>query len=288
MQHRTTSAALQRLYARLQHGSPWVSLVLLVVCYGLYQFGQFITDIAVVVWVGIAIVFGLIDRLMALHARLDQLTTLTQSLTSTSADSLQSLDACQNDLRQRLTMLPATQPVIIEHLGLNMWHAWDYVVTLLDTIPARHIEIRLLMMTDQVAVVNPVAPKEVQDWAAIVPRAIEKMETRLTTLTPYLQAQYRQVQVTVRTYPTTPVLHGFRVCTPIDVCYLSFCSWEAPTYTVYNWGQFAYRTLTGDQFTDSQQHLRALFIGTFQHLWQTSPVVFDYQTATTPSFPAQR
>jgi hypothetical protein len=216
----------------------------------------------------------MLERLVTIGTSLDEMKR------GSSEQALRPLQACMEDLRARLQKVRPSHTVVIEHLGLDMTAAWDQLKHVIASCPARDIECRVLIMTDNPHELGPDAPEEVRGWCGSVLGAIEKIRTETEGLGKELGAQGKNFKLTLRKYRGTPAIHGVKILQPFERGYVSFASWSLAEY--FEWGGEDYFTFSSGTVSDSDLRLRELLGGAFERYWNhTSKAVFDHSNAPT-------
>jgi hypothetical protein len=213
----------------------------------------------------------LLELVVHSQTTVEQLVVSVNALQRTSVASLYSLEAAVADLNARLevsAVAPSGHAVRLDHLGLDMTHAWDEIKRVLESPMLHEVDIRLLMLSRRLEEEGARIPDEVRrwcrdsddsfgairDWAAVVPA----------------QLAGKAVKFSVKRYAELPVVHGFRVSGPLSMRYIAFCRWSARPPEIYEWGQRSYHVIPGDAVDGRTADIAGVFDRCFEHLWRTS------------------
>jgi hypothetical protein len=274
---------VKRALNLIKHFHPWISLAIFVVAYVLYYLGKFIKSPEALIACGIVVLVSMLERLVNIGTSIDDISLKQEALQKT----LYSLADCMNDLHARLKSVKRSNKVIIEHLGLNMTDAWDQLKRVIASCPAREIDCRVLIMTDDPHELGPDAPEDVKAWCGSVPGAIKQIKGDTEVLGQRLREEGKNFKLTLRKYTGTPMIHGVKLLQPFERGYISFASWSLPGST-FEWGGEDYFTFSSGTISGADRRLRELLSGAFEHYWDhTSKEVFDHNNALKQSEEAQ-
>lgn len=275
--------ALHQIWGFFSKWWVWIALAWFVVSYVFLRIRGSGNEVAALVPAFLGVIFGLIALITVIYQKVEAL----HNIATSKEPTLLSLFQCYEDFGARLVKVSERQPLKINHLGLSMTEAWNYVYQTVNAHPrAMAIEIRLLILPEDPNLI-PGAPPEVRDWCLQVPGAKEQLRNMLSVNDDWLRQQGKNVRLELREYHQVPTMHGFylELPEPARVMYVSFCRWAGANYSLYDWGGRAYRTIVGDSSDPSQADLAEMFRGEFEHLWGAAgQTLYQYpeQPATDP------
>ena len=224
----------------------------------------------VVVTVLVVMAAGIIKVIFDTREAVDKLSETVKEISQGFSMALKPLRECTQDLSNRLGSVQPGDKVIIDHLGLDMNHAWDYVRQFILKHPQlRDVELRVLMLTGDAEKLGSVIPNEVQDWCLRISSSLKKIQTSLTNESLSGQWEGKRLKVEVKQYNVLPTVHGFSVRQPFKVQYISFCRWKDSEYV---WGEDSYRTIV-DLADSVLKDESDLFEGNFEYLWSIGETV---------------
>jgi predicted acylesterase/phospholipase RssA len=185
------------------------------------------------------------------------------------------------ELRERLR--ESAQPddtVVIQHLGLDLDHAWTHVKALLEKPPkVARIEYRLLMLTTNSKGMGPLPP-EVEQWQKKADENFIKMDGELRAIVANRigkNLKEPELDFCIRKYSDLPLVHGFNWQAPGEksVYYICFCRWDESgpgIYRKFNWGETGYfRILSEETARDKvSEDFAKIFNGYFNHYWKAA------------------
>jgi hypothetical protein len=214
-----------------------------------------------------------VQREMAAHA------SRLRDVIANLHPELYHLVACLNDLSKRAEASPPNDElVVIEHLGLDMFHAWDLLQPILEQHPhVRNIEYRLVMISPKGAGNDG---KDVQHMRRNAEGMIEKIRSQLDGRKGPLQAAGRRLRFQLRVYRDSPTVHGIAIRRPasLRMGYVAFCRWGGPTFEEFKWGGSGYHRIYGDTQDPRLKDLVDVFDGYFHHYWRQSSDVINFST----------
>lgn len=267
-----------RALTLIKHFHPWISLAVFAVAYALYYAGKLVKSPETVMACGIIVLVSMLERLVAIGSSLDEMSLRQRA----SDQTLRSLQACMDDLHARLQKAKSSQKVVIDHLGLDMTAAWDQLKGVIASCPAREIDCRILIMTDDPRELGLDAPEDVKTWCGSVAGAINKIKTDADGLGQRLRPAGKHFRLTLRQYTGTPTIHGVTILQPFERGYISFASWSLPEY--FEWGGEGYFTFSSGTVSDADSRLRELLTGAFERYWNyTSRPVFAHDNQSPPN-----
>jgi hypothetical protein len=207
---------------------------------------------------------GIVEILFDTWRAVGRLSKEIKAVSSNFFIPLRPLRECTRDLAEKLHSVKPGERVLIDHFGLDMQHAWDFVKRdILNHSKLKDVEIRILMLTDDNKELGTV-PVEVRRWCANVPNSLEAIKDSL-------EKEQRRLKIEIKQYSVLPTIHGFSVSQPIKVRYISFCRWKGPAYI---WGEDSYRTI-GDTTDPTLKDEADIFEGNFEYLWSTGAPVLS-------------
>jgi len=183
-------------------------------------------------------------------------------------------------LSQELKAVEVGDAVIIEHLGLDMVHAWDYVTELLQLATAMKIEYRLLML-DSTAAEN--AENQVpEDWAAMRRNSnaqLNEIEKYFKAMASKFGRSNREIKFEVKRYKEYSPVHGIRILKPFRFQYVAFLRWDREQPSKLQWGEKSYHLIHEPYSDDTNKDLAEIFNAQFEHLWESIEApTFRYET----------
>jgi hypothetical protein len=206
-------------------------------------------------------------QLESARREIRKLSTDVDNLIENSNLELISLNNCITDMAIALRSVPDGESVLIEHFGLDMTDAWHFFEPILrNQIHFANVDYRLLMMSGDVAQLDT-ANEEVRTWASAASWSLDKIKRDVVSMLKDPDQKCRDVKFEARTYVSVPVVHGFRIVSPIKRCYVSLCRWGGTDYRRYDWGESQYHTIVGDPPNAASQDLLRIYNGYFKHFW---------------------
>ena len=231
---------------------------------------QLLTGIAT--WLSAGIIAMILDNRTAT----DQLANKVETLVEANSWPLKGLVDCQKDFASELRKLTGHREVEIEHLGLDMSHAWRRMRDFMhENRRLRKIHFRLLMITDDAGEFGNNAPDEVLAWTNNAKRSLARITEAIDDLDADSSEPDRQIRVTIKMYHEIPFVHGFALAEPIRIRYFTFCRWKGRHGKHYDWGDDKYRKVIADPSDRSVGDLAQIFDGYFEHLWNESRTVYE-------------
>lgn len=206
------------------------------------------------------------DELSGLTRRIQVLEESAASLVQQLSPKLYALFECKQELEGILERAQFGDKVVIDHLGLDMHQAWEYVHGLLfgATSKLTDIDYRLLILS---AEKRDDWPAEVQDWSASVPGSLRRIQADLTKVIERFQKAGKRCKIEIRQYAAVPIVHGWSVRQPIKTWHVAFCRWNE---CQYDWSEHHYVKV--DQFTRTPVvgDIADVFDSYFDRFWTTS------------------
>jgi hypothetical protein len=237
---------------------------------GIISNWQILTGIAT--WLSAGIVAMILDNRTAT----DQLANRVETLVEANSWPLQGLVECQKDFASELRKLTGHREVVIEHLALDMSHAWRRMRDFMhDNQTLRRIDFRLLMITDDPSEFGPNAPDEVVAWTSNAKRSLARIKEFIDDLASDMSNPDESLRVTIKMYHELPFVHGFALAEPIRIRYFTLCRWKGKHGKIYDWGDDKYRKVVAKPSDRSVDDLASIFDGYFDHLWNDSRTVYE-------------
>jgi hypothetical protein len=185
---------------------------------------------------------------------------------------LYSLNQCVAEIATTVTKIPPNSTVFIDHLGLDLIHAWDHIERMLksDLYP-RDIRYRLLLLSDKLDAPTT-ENEEVRVWAKNAARSLEVIKRECPAIRDNFARRQKHLRIEARKYCEIPTIHGFRITEPepIKRCYVAICRWGGMHYLRYEWGDLQYHRIIGESGDPVGRDLLRIFDGYFEHLWSTA------------------
>ena len=176
-----------------------------------------------------------------------------------------------------LRNIPAGESILIEHFGLDMTQAWTIFEPVLRTqLHFAKVDYRLLMMSGELARMD-IANDEVKSWASAASWSLEKIKRDVVSMLEDPNQKCGDVKFEIRTYVSVPMVHGFRIMSPIKRCYIAICRWGGTDYRRYEWGEPQYHTIVGDPPNAASQDLLRIYNGYFKHFWENSNAAWVHE-----------
>jgi hypothetical protein len=193
-----------------------------------------------------------------------------KELIENSSLQLYSLNQCVEQIADTLRTIPHNEPVVIEHLGLDLTQAWEYMERILKSdLDIGNIEYRILILTDEPDKI-PGADVEVITWSRSAAYIIERIKKEGPIIKANFSRTHKNLNMTLRKYAAVPVIHGFRILRPNKECYMAICRWGGDDYKRYEWGDPQYHKIVGDVLDPVSRDMYNIFDGYFEHLWNAS------------------
>lgn len=218
------------------------------------------------------------EQFLVLGEEVRKLSHAASSLVEQLSPKLYALFQCKQELELTLDHTQLGSKVSIDHLGLNMGQAWEYVHQLLFGPASKltDIEYRLLIISPNK---RDTWPQEVQDWAESVPASLKRIESDLKKVIQQFERTNKRCKIEIRHYDSVPVVHGWSVRQPVKTWHVAFCRWND---CYYDWGEHHYVKV--DQFTRTPVvgDVADVFDSYFERLWTTATEQPElrFQTAT--------
>jgi hypothetical protein len=214
---------------------------------------------------------GVVELLFDTRRAVGRLSKEFKAVSSGFSTPLRPLRECTRDLHEKLDAIKPGERVLIDHFGLDMQHAWDFVKRdILSHPKLKDVEIRILMLTDDSKKLGAV-PVEVRHWCSNVPNSLAAIKTSLENEELAISREQKRLKIEVKQYCVLPTIHGFSVSQPIKIRYISFCRWKGQEYI---WGEDSYRTI-GDTTDPTLNNEADIFEGNFEYLWSTGAPVLS-------------
>ncbi|MBM4055360.1 MAG: hypothetical protein FJ264_11985 [Planctomycetes bacterium] len=182
---------------------------------------------------------------------------------------------CMTEYQRELSNVSSIQFVEIDHLGLDMQVAWEYIRgKILEPYGTnKKIKYRLLMLTGEFTEMRNLAEgavNEIQGMCSSAKISLDKIKTILTNM----KTQLKGLEIEIKTYNELPFVHGFKANKPHVVYYVGFCRWGGLKYDDYQWGEGKYHKIKGVPADSSIADLSHIFEGYFNHLWTVGTTVY--------------
>jgi hypothetical protein len=114
------------------------------------------------------------SKITSVTTQMNNHSNAIKELIENSTLQLYILNECVDQIEATLRNIPYIQPVVIEHLGLDLTQAWDYIERMLKSdLDIRSIEYRVLILTDEEDI--PGADEEVKTWSRSSAHVIERI-----------------------------------------------------------------------------------------------------------------
>lgn len=198
---------------------------------------------------------------------------------------LYSLYLCKTDLEEMLKKAPPNETIVIDHIGLDMSQAWEYIHRLLFDQHSKpfNVEYNLLILSDDNAK-GGIWPREVVHWSETVSRSLERIHSDMETSLQLFKQERRKLKFTVKKYEEVPVVHGWSLRHPIKVWHVGHCRWRK---SLFDWG--AENFVKIDEFSQDPVtvDIANLFDSYFEHLWLVASPVQNLQLDFDPNKPVQ-
>jgi hypothetical protein len=211
----------------------------------------------------------------------------TKALVDTSGSALLGLRDCIVDMKARLLDVRRNEEVFIQHLGLDMSQAWQYVKEMFRELPSLDtVRYHALILSGDSNALETRDP-DVKGWSHTAARVLPAMEAELKSLEVQVKKERKKLVSEIRPYTAFPVVHGFRVehCR-VKVCYMAFIRWRGPEFREIDWGEPKYHRIVGEHVDAGNRDLLDVFLGHFGRLWvgqkQLQPIAgsgTNYETA---------
>lgn len=221
-------------------------------------------DMKFLIGIVTVILFGLYERMISIQNNLE-------ASSQGSSARLYSLYLCRAELEEMLDRCPRNTTVVIDHLGLDMSQAWEYIHTLLfeKNSKSLNIEYRLLILTDDR---DKMAcwPKEVVNWSEYVPKSLDRMKGDMEEAKVLLSQERRTLKFSVKKYNEVPVMHGWSLRQPSKMWHVGHCRWKKRGF---DWGGERYVRIDEHSRDPITLEIANLFDSYFEHLWIVSSQV---------------
>lgn len=244
-----------------------IALIIIVVCLILVFYHVLEITSPVLIGVFAVLVCGLYELVFETKMSVEE---LIEGRESKLSPRLYALYECKHEFEKLLDGLRPQSRVTVDHFGLDMSQAWEYINDLMSK--KSHVvdfNFRILILTDA-ATQGECWPKEVRDWSAHVPKALETMGNDLQKLRAKISKSGRRLKVEVRKYRSCPVIHGWALREPLRICYVSFCRWDGESYEDYDWGGERYMRISDDNRSAMSEDISVVFDSYFEHCWIAS------------------
>ncbi|MCI5158204.1 MAG: hypothetical protein D3906_07130 [Candidatus Electrothrix sp. AUS1_2] len=246
-----------------------VSIIIMisVCCYIALQ-ANIITDLNMVIGCIIGTIVGIVALILELQKKIIELDLKFDDFINKSSHQLLSLlYNCQIDFFDTFNSFKEDEgEVVVNHLGLDMYHAWARIRQFIDQGNHKCLNLKILMITYNYELLGQSIPQEVKNWCAISRKSLETI--RMWAENPDNQCKIKSL--TVKMYSVVPVCHGFAIEEPFQhrVAYFSFCRWDKNSH--YTWGEECYWKVDAHMVDQVSNDMKNIFNGTFQHLWLSS------------------
>jgi len=263
-------AFFPRLWATLYRLIGYASVVGLLVLALLIKLEYLHEPPAFLLFIALAMLV-LLELVVHSQTTVEQLVVSVNALQRASVSSLSSLEAAVADLNARLEVsatIPSRHAIRLDHLGLDMTHAWDEIKRVLEAPALLEVEIRLLMLSRKLEEEGARIPDEVRRWCRDSDDSFNAIRDWAAVVRPQLAG--KTVKLTVKRYAELPTVHGFRVSGPFSMSYVALCRWSARPPEIYEWGQRSYHLIPGGVVDGRTADIAQIFDRGFDHLWRTS------------------
>jgi hypothetical protein len=167
-----------------------------------------------------------------LKNKIDEQSTAIKSVVENASLKLYALQDCIKDFDAALPSIQPHEKVVIEHLGLDLTQAWQYFEPLLRKHSnLTYIDYRLLILTDDTAKIAG-ANEEVMSWSVSVPQTLTMIRKEVEAIIERTGGAGRY-SLRYGSIGPVPVVHGFRIVTPMSLCYIAICRWVGLDYQKY-------------------------------------------------------
>ncbi len=192
---------------------------------------------------------------------------------------LYSLNECVEHIAATLRSIAHDKPVVIEHLGLDLTIAWEQIERLLRSgLDLDNLEYRTLILTDEATNI-PGASEEVIKWSRSASYVIDAIIRDVSRIKKDVIKDRTTFNFTLKKYAAVPVVHGFRIVSPVKECYMAICRWGSEYHNRYEWGYPQYHKIIGDALDPVSRDMLNIFHGYFEHLWlNSSEIEFTPET----------
>jgi hypothetical protein len=218
------------------------------------------------------LILFLSEQLLESNRQIREQATAIESVIENISLRLYALTDCVKDLDAMLQSIRPGEKVVIEHLGLDLTQAWQYFEPLLKKHQhLTDVDYRLLLLTDETAKIAG-ADAGVKSWSANVPRTLDKVREDVDTINKQRggPGQGKKIQFEVKKYWDIPVVHGFRIGSPMSRsrCYMAICRWGGSDYQRFEWGEPLYHKIIGDPSDAVSHDMLNIYDGYFNYFWK--------------------
>lgn len=282
------SALFTRIWLLIKKWLARFALAIILVCLLLPIFGlpvdlKFLIGIVGVLLLGIyEIVFETKNaEIEKLRTEVAETRKAVENFAQRSIPKLYSLYLCRADLEEMLKKVSRNETIVIDHIGLDMSQAWEYIHKLLfdkDSKPV-NVEYRLLILTDDQSKAS-IWPKEVVHWSENAPKSLERIHSDIEVSLELFKEERRRLKFSVRKYDEVPVVHGWSLRHPIKVWHVGHCRWRK---RLFDWGAENYVKIDELSQDPVTIDIANLFDSYFEHLWIVSAPVANLQLDFDPN-----
>jgi hypothetical protein len=204
-------------------------------------------------------------------------------LSNSSQPTLRSMEQCLHDLRGRLHAMPHGEKITVRHLGLDMYHAWDRVESLLtDHRLQADVDYQMLMISR-----DPGKIGAVDEGIVELCSQVEKMQKKMCRDVAVIGAQYerahRKLSVSCKEYVYPPMVHGFEVRGRETICYMAICRWTDNGQYKFDWAKDEYYCISVPSNDPVESDLYNVFRSFFDRHWHMGGAeVFRLGTVVPP------
>jgi len=180
---------------------------------------------------------------------------------------LLSANDCIKDIEKMASSFHQKDKLTILHFGLDMALASDYVVKILNMYNCEQIDYKILIMAENIQDLDRNPPSDVLAWASYVQGSILRIKSQIKSDFNSGKFTSKKINLEIRQYFGTPIIHGIKIINKTNVTYLSMCQYKGMSFDVYDWGEFAYRRICDLNKTPSDLHLASTFHSFFERYW---------------------
>jgi hypothetical protein len=145
-------------------------------------------------------------QIKSLKSEIDEQSTAIKSVIENASPKVYALHDCVSDFDATLHSIRPREKVVIEHLGLDLTQAWQYIEPqLLKHGNLTDVDYRLLILTDEMAKIAN-ADEEVRSWSASASRTLDRIRKDVDVIINELggPGQGKKIQFEVRKYWAIP------------------------------------------------------------------------------------
>jgi len=213
------------------------------------------------------------EQLLESDRQIRKQATAIESTIENASLKLYELHDCVEDFDEMLDSIRPGEKVVMQHLGLDLTQAWQHFERLLRIHPnLTDVNYQLLILTDDTDKILG-ASEEVKRWSKSMTGILDTIKKEVDLIIKELggPGQGRKLKFEVRKYCALPVVHGFRIVSPMKRCYMAICRWGGLDYQKYEWGGTQYHRIIGDPSDISDiisRDMLMIYNGYFNHLWK--------------------